>query len=61
VPLKLKHFMVEFARPMGYMEQLVLSPCTIMMNNMKSKREEARENQDTELRGSVMCLRSLIF
>jgi hypothetical protein len=27
------------------------------MNNMESKRERAREKQDTDLRGSTMCLR----
>jgi hypothetical protein len=29
---------------------------TIMMNNMESKRERTRENQDTDLRSSAMCL-----
>jgi hypothetical protein len=30
--------------------------CTTMMNNKESKRERARENQDTNLRRSSMCL-----
>jgi hypothetical protein len=39
---------------------ILLLPCTTMMNNMKSKRERAREKQDTNLCGSgrsTMCLR----
>jgi hypothetical protein len=31
-----------------------LLPCTIIMNNMESKKERARENQDTDLRDSAM-------
>jgi hypothetical protein len=27
-----------------------------MINDIESKRERARENQDTDLRGSTMCL-----
>jgi hypothetical protein len=30
---------------------------TIIMNNMKSKREITRENQDTNLRSSIIYLR----
>jgi hypothetical protein len=32
--------------------------CTTMMNNTESKKERARENRYTNLRGSAMCLRS---
>jgi hypothetical protein len=35
----------------------MLLPCIIMMNNMESKRERERENQDKDLRGSAMYLR----
>jgi len=37
--------------------ELLLLPCTRMMNNVELKRERARENQDTDLRDSAICLR----
>jgi hypothetical protein len=31
--------------------------CTTMINNIESKRKKVRENRDTDLYGSTMCLR----
>jgi hypothetical protein len=35
----------------------VLLPCTIMFNNIEPKRERVRENGETNLCDSKMCLR----
>jgi len=43
----------------SFFEGKMLLPCTIMMNNMESKRKRARKNQDTDLRGLTHMMNNM--